>query len=407
MKIKPCIIGLGYVGLPVILNLSKKFECLGFDVNTNRIATLKKKIDINKEFSKKDFVKRKLEFSSDYKKMKLCNFFIICVPTPLTKNKKPDLRNLDGAIKTIVKIIKKNDIIFVESTIYPGLTKKYKDFIQTKTRLKYNRDFYIGYSPERVNPGDKSNILTKINKIVSIDTNNKKILSNVTNVYKNISKKIIFSRDIRAAETAKAIENIQRDINIALTNEILLICKKLKINFNEVIRLAETKWNFLKFNPGLVGGHCLPIDPYYLSNLAAKNNFKTKIILTGRNVNDNMEKYVINELTKFLKVKNKNLKNSRILIVGISYKSGIADMRNSINFKIFKKLKLINSKVTAYDKFLADDIRKNFKVLNKINLKNNYDAIIFLSKHIEFQKQYSKLIKNNNDKIIDPFHYYS
>jgi UDP-N-acetyl-D-glucosamine/UDP-N-acetyl-D-galactosamine dehydrogenase len=407
MKIKPCIIGLGYVGLPVILNLSKKFECLGFDVNTNRITTLKKKIDINKEFSKKDFVKRKLEFSSDYKKMKLCNFFIICVPTPLTKNKKPDLRNLDGAIKTIIKIIKKNDIIFVESTIYPGLTKKYKDFIQTKTRLKYNKDFYIGYSPERVNPGDKSNILTKINKIVSIDTNNKKILSNVSNVYKKISKKIIFSRDIRAAETAKAIENIQRDINIALTNEILLICKKLKINFNEVIRLAETKWNFLKFNPGLVGGHCLPIDPYYLSNLAAKNNFKTKIILTGRNVNDNMEKYVINELTKFLKVKNKNLKNSRILIVGISYKSGITDMRNSINFKIFKKLKLINSKVTAYDKFLTDDIKKDYKVLDTINSKNNYDAIIFLSKHADFKKQYSKLIKNNNDKILDPFDYYS
>ena len=186
-----------------------------------------------------------------------------------------------------------------------------------------------------------------------------------------------------------------------------MICKKLKINFNEVIRLAETKWNFLKFNPGLVGGHCLPIDPYYLSNLAAKNNFKTKIILTGRNVNDNMEKYVINELTKFLKVKNKNLKNSRILIVGISYKSGIADMRNSINFKIFKKLKLINSKVTAYDKFLTDDIKKDYKVLDTINSKNNYDAIIFLSKHADFKKQYSKLIRNNNDKILDPFDYYS
>jgi|TARA_Y100000389_G_C17433548_1_gene504151 UDP-N-acetyl-D-glucosamine/UDP-N-acetyl-D-galactosamine dehydrogenase len=407
MKIKPCIIGLGYVGLPVILNLSKKFECLGFDINNKRIETLKKKIDSNKEFSKKDFYKRKLKFSSDFKEIKSCNFFIICVPTPLTKNKKPDLRNLNGAIKTVTKIIKKNDIIFVESTIYPGLTKKYKDYIQSKTGLRYNKDFHIGYSPERVNPGDKSNVLTKINKIVSIDTNSKKIISNVFNVYKNISKKIIFSRDIRAAETAKAIENIQRDINIALTNEILLICKKLKINFNEVLRLAETKWNFLKFTPGLVGGHCLPIDPYYLSSIAAKNNFKTKIILTGRNVNDNMERYVINELNKFLKKKNKNLKNSKILIVGISYKSGIADMRNSINFKIFKKLKNINPKVVAYDKFLTDDIKKNYKVLNKINLKNNYDAIIFLSKHKHFKKQYSQLIKNNNDKIIDPFYYYS
>ena len=407
MKIKPCIIGLGYVGLPVILNLSKKFECLGFDINNQRIETLKKKIDTNKEFSKKDFSKRKLKFSSDYREIKSSNFFIICVPTPLTKNKKPDLRNLNGAIKTVSKIIKKNDIVFVESTIYPGLTKKYRDYIQSRTNLRYNKDFYIGYSPERVNPGDKSNVLTKINKIVSIDTYNKKILSNVFNVYKNISKKIIFSRDIRAAETAKAIENIQRDINIALTNEILLICKKLKINFNEVVRLAETKWNFLKFTPGLVGGHCLPIDPYYLSNIAAKNNFKTKIILTGRNVNDNMENYVINELTKFLKKKNKNLKNSKILIIGISYKSGIADMRNSINFKIFKKLKNSNFRVAAYDKFLTDEIKKDYKVLDTINSKNNYDAIIFLSKHADFKKQYLKLIKNNNDKILDPFNYYS
>ena len=407
MKIKPCIIGLGYVGLPVILNLSKKFECLGFDTNNQRIETLKKKIDTNKEFSKKDFSKRKLKFSSDYREIKSSNFFIICVPTPLTKNKKPDLRNLNGAIKTVSKIIKKNDIVFVESTIYPGLTKKYRDYIQSRTNLRYNKDFYIGYSPERVNPGDKSNVLTKINKIVSIDTYNKKILSNVFNVYKNISKKIIFSRDIRAAETAKAIENIQRDINIALTNEILLICKKLKINFNEVVRLAETKWNFLKFTPGLVGGHCLPIDPYYLSNIAAKNNFKTKIILTGRNVNDNMENYVISELTKFLKKKNKNLKNSKILIIGISYKSGIADMRNSINFKIFKKLKNSNFRVAAYDKFLTDEIKKDYKVLDTINSKNNYDAIIFLSKHADFKKQYSKLIKNNNDKILDPFNYYS
>ncbi len=407
MKIKPCIIGLGYVGLPVILNLSKKFECLGFDINNQRIETLKKKIDTNKEFSKKDFSKRKLKFSSDYREIKSSNFFIICVPTPLTKNKKPDLRNLNGAIKIVSKIIKKNDIVFVESTIYPGLTKKYIDYIQSRTNLRYNKDFYIGYSPERVNPGDKSNVLTKINKIVSIDTYNKKILSNVFNVYKNISKKIIFSRDIRAAETAKAIENIQRDINIALTNEILLICKKLKINFNEVVRLAETKWNFLKFTPGLVGGHCLPIDPYYLSNIAAKNNFKTKIILTGRNVNDNMENYVINELTKFLKKKNKNLKNSKILIIGISYKSGIADMRNSINFKIFKKLKNSNFRVAAYDKFLTDEIKKDYKVLDTINSKNNYDAIIFLSKHADFKKQYLKLIKNNNDKILDPFNYYS
>ena len=407
MKIKPCIIGLGYVGLPVILNLSKKFDCFGFDIDKKRIETLKKHIDVNKEFKKKDFYKRKLKFTSKFNEINQCNFFIVCVPTPTSKNKKPDLQNLNNAIKILSKIVKKNDIIFIESTIFPGLTKKYKNFIQQKTNLIYNKDFFMGYSPERVNPGDKSNILTKIEKIVSIDTKSKDIKSKVISVYKCLSKKVIFSNNIRAAETAKVIENIQRDLNIALINEILLTCKKLNINFSEVIRLAQTKWNFLKFDPGLVGGHCLPVDPYYLASVALKKNFKTKVTLSGRKVNDSMNTFVFNEIKKFLKSKNKSIKSGKILLIGISYKPGIADMRNSLNFKILKKLIQKKARVRAFDPYVKDDVKLKYKFIDKVSIKNKFDAIVFLSKHKKFESEYKKLnIKENKTKLLDPFEYY-
>tara|TARA_B100001989_G_C24543861_1_gene469380 strand:- start:1077 stop:2306 length:1230 start_codon:yes stop_codon:yes gene_type:complete len=407
MKIKPCIIGLGYVGLPVILNLSKKFDCFGFDIDKKRVETLKKHIDVNKEFKKKDFYKKKLKFTFKFNEIKQCNFFIVCVPTPTSKNKKPDLQNLNNAIKILSKIVKKNDIIFIESTIFPGLTKKYKNLIQQKTNLIYNKDFFMGYSPERVNPGDKSNILTKIEKIVSIDTKSKDIKSKVISVYKCLSKKVVFSNNIRAAETAKVIENIQRDLNIALINEILLTCKKLNINFSEVIRLAQTKWNFLKFDPGLVGGHCLPVDPYYLASIALKKNFKTRVTLSGRKVNDNMNIFVFNEIKKFLKSKNKSINSGKILLIGISYKPGIADMRNSLNFKILKKLIQKKAQVRAFDPYVKDDVKSKYKFIDKISIKNKFDAIVFLSKHKKFESEYKKLnIKENKTKLLDPFEYY-
>jgi len=407
MKNKICIFGLGYVGLPLALNLAKKFECLGFDTDKNRIDNLKNKNDTNKEFLPKNFANKRLRFTSNLSEIINCNFFIICVPTPINKNKKPNLKNLNSAIKFVSKVIKKNDIIFIESTIFPGLTEKYKDFLEKKTKLNYNKDFFIGYSPERINPGDKINTLNNINKIVSISTKNKNILSRVLNVYKKVSKKIIFSKDIRSAETAKVIENIQRDLNIALMNEILLICKKLKINFKEVMRLAQSKWNFLKFNPGLVGGHCLPVDPYYLSNIASRNKFKTAVTLSGRKVNDGMSKFVLNELDDFFKKKRKLIKFSKILIVGLSYKPGIADMRNSLNFKIYKKLLKNKFNVRGYDPYVKDNIKIKYKLINQIKKNNQYDAILFLSNHKHFEKEYKKLNKTKNRfKILDPFEYY-
>ncbi len=407
MNIKPCVIGLGYVGLPLILNLSKKFNCIGFDIDKKRIETLRKKKDLNKEFSTKDFFNKKIYFTNNSSELINANFYIICVPTPVNKNKQPDLKNLNQAIKIISKKIKKGDIVFIESTIFPGLTETYKIFLERISGFKENRDFFMGYSPERVNPGDKIHTINNINKIVSINTKNISVKKKIFSVYRLVSKKIIYSKNIKSAETAKVIENIQRDLNIALMNEILLICKRLKIDFKEVIRLAETKWNFMKFNPGLVGGHCLPVDPYYLSSIAKKNKINAQVILSGRRVNDEMSNFILEELKRFLKSKNKKLKKSRILLVGLSYKPGIADMRNSLNFKIYKLLLKYSPNTKAYDPFVENEIKNKYGILEKIDKKNNYDAILFLSKSQKFNQEFKKLnSKKNNLKIIDPFEYY-
>lgn len=407
MNIKPCVIGLGYVGLPLILNLSKKFNCIGFDIDKKRIEALRKKKDLNKEFSTKDFFNKKIYFTNNSSELINANFYIICVPTPVNKNKKPDLKNLNQAIKIISKKIKKGDIVFIESTIFPGLTETYKIFLERISGFKENRDFFMGYSPERVNPGDKIHTINNINKIVSINTKNISVKKKIFSVYRLVSKKIIYSKNIKSAETAKVIENIQRDLNIALMNEILLICKRLKIDFKEVIRLAETKWNFMKFNPGLVGGHCLPVDPYYLSSIAKKNKINAQVILSGRRVNDEMSNFILEELKRFLKSKNKKLKKSRILLVGLSYKPGIADMRNSLNFKIYKLLLKYSPNTKAYDPFVENEIKNKYGILEKIDKKNNYDAILFLSKSQKFNQEFKKLnSKKNNLKIIDPFEYY-
>ena len=409
MKIIPCVIGLGYVGLPLTLNIANKFLTYGFDINKERLESLKKKIDVHKEFKFQKFGNlKKITFTDKIADIKKCNFFIICVPTPIHKNKTPNLENLRGAIKTVSKILKKDDIIFIESTVFPGVTEQCKNYLEKKTNLRHNKDFYIGYSPERINPGDKTHILQKITKIIAIKTKNKRILKIIFKIYNTISKKILRSNNIRAAETAKVIENIQRDINIALMNEVLLICKKLKVNFNEVIRLAKSKWNFINFKPGLVGGHCLPVDPYYLSSVVAKKKFKTEVTLAGRKINDRMVNYIIDELSNFLNKKNKSLKNSKIMIVGLTYKAGVADMRNSLNFKIFKKIKKYNNKINGCDPFVEEKTKASYGIYNKISKNIKYDVILFLSYHIFFKKIFKSIIlSRNRNKVLDPFNYYS
>ena len=275
--LKPCVIGLGYVGLPILLNLSKKIKTIGFDINKKRISDLKNYKDTFNEFNKIDFIKKKFFFTNKISDIKDANFYIIAVPTPILKNTQPDLTCLKKVSEDVSKILKKDDVIFFESTVYPGVTNNYcKKILEKKSKLVEGKDFFIGYSPERVNPGDKSHSLKKIDKILAYP--HKFRLRSIISLYKNLAKKIIFTKNIEEAETAKVIENIQRDVNIGLMNEIFTVCKKLNINFYNVLNLAATKWNFIKYKPGLVGGHCLPVDPYYLSFISKKQTFNSFII---------------------------------------------------------------------------------------------------------------------------------
>ena len=298
-----CIFGLGYVGLPLALSFSKKFNTVGFDINTKRISRLKKNIDDNNEFSPKDFKNKKIFFSSNINHIKKCNYYIICVPTPVKLNKKPDLSALKKSFSDLKNLIKKNDSVIVESTVYPGVTNMLGNYLEKNSKLKKNLDFYLCYSPERITPGDNTKKLQKIDKIFSTESDNKIKINELKNIYKLVSKKIIFSTSIAESEMAKVIENIQRDLNIALFNEVLMVCDRLNLNFNEVIKLASTKWNFIKFKPGLVGGHCLPVDPHYLSHIAKKNKVKLATTLAGRKTNSYMRDYVLNKFKIFEKKK--------------------------------------------------------------------------------------------------------
>ncbi len=398
--IKICVMGLGYVGLPVALGISSKFETLGFDISEKRIKELNERYDSNKEYYKKDFIGKKITFSNKTNDLEGSNVYIICVPTPIKKNNLPDLSFIKKSISIISTYIKSKDIVVLESTVYPGVTEHFAKFLELKTGLKNNKDFYLCYSPERINPGDKTKKIKDINKVFAINTSNKSILLKIKKIYKLISKKIIFSKKIKEAETAKAIENTQRDLNIALFNEILILSQKINLDFKEIIKLAETKWNFIKYQPGLVGGHCLPVDPYYLSYIAKKNKFKTNTLLSGRSTNNNMKNYVSNEILKCIKKKKLNNK-AKILILGISYKYGVSDLRNSLGLKIFNKIKQKYKNTYFYDPFVNI---KN-KYTNIKNLKN-FKLIVFLSSGKKYRPLFRNAIKNNL-LILDPFNYFS
>jgi len=399
-----CIIGLGYVGLPICLKSSTKFQTVGFDTNRTRIRNLKNNFDQNNEYQKKDFINKKILFTDKILDIKNCNFYIICVPTPVNKKNEPNLVPIKNSFNTISKVLDINDIIILESTVYPGVTSKFTKILEKKSKLIHNKDFFIGYSPERINPGDKENSLTNINKIIALNTNNKIVTNKVKNIYNNFCKKLIFTKYIKEAETAKAIENIQRDLNIAFFNEILMICDRLKLNFPEVIRLAKTKWNFMNFNPGLVGGHCLPVDPYYLSYIAQQNNFKSIVALAGRKTNNSMEKFIIKKFNQHIKFQNKELKNLRVLVVGLTYKYGVSDMRNSLNYKIYNIIKNTVKKAYAYDPFCLEN---NFVLTESASNLVKFDIILFLSKGSLFQKLYKKIKLKKPQVILDPFYHYT
>ena len=397
-KIFPGIIGLGYVGLPVFNSLKKKFKVVGFDINKKRVRSLNNQIDLNNEFTEKQLkLFNKSIITNDKKKLKKCNFFIVTVPTPIKKNNLPDLKYIKTAFKTISKYIKKDSIIFLESTVFPGTTE---DLCKKIIKKNNNFKFHIGYSSERINPGDKIHNINNINKVVSIKSN-KNIIQIVKKVYKNISKKIIFSENIKEAELSKLIENTQRDLNISLMNEIMILCHKSNLDFNEVIRLARSKWNFLNFNPGLVGGHCLPVDPYYLSYYANKSKYKTKVTLAGRSVNNYMEVHIFEQIyKKVLKIKNYTKK--KIIIAGLTYKPNVSDLRNSLSIKIFKRLKKKLSNIVAYDPTIETQLAKKLGIEINFQKIRKADIFILLVKHDEFKNIY-KYAKKNNKTILDPF----
>ena len=299
MNIKIGILGLGYVGLPLAISLQKYFNVLAYDSDKKKINELKNSFDRNNQFSKKNLKNaKKINFFQDIKDLQKCNVYIIAVPTPVNKNNLPDLSILKQATIDVSKLLSKNDTIIYESTVYPGVTEEIcVPIIEKKTKLIFNKDFFCGYSPERINPGDKKKTIENIVKITS--GSNKKTLNLVDSIYKKISKVGTYKAEsIRVAEAAKVIENAQRDINIAFINEVKIIFDKVNINTNQVLKAANTKWNFLNFKPGFVGGHCIGVDPYYLSFMAKNNNYTPKVILSGRKINDNMAHY---EAKNFIK----------------------------------------------------------------------------------------------------------
>ncbi len=394
-KIKIGVIGLGYVGLPLAVCLSKKFKVTGFDTNKKRIDDLCKGYDQTLEFNNKELDKIKnISFTNNAILLADCNFFIIAVPTPIHKNNNPDLRNIKFATQIVGKILKPDSIVVFESTVYPGVTEDIcVPILEKFSELEYKKDFHCGYSPERINPGDKKRKIQDIVKVVS--GSSPSTLKKINYVYKKTIKAGTFiASSIKVAEAAKVIENSQRDINIAFINELSKIFDRLEINTYDVLKAANTKWNFLDFKPGLVGGHCIGVDPYYLANIAKKNKYNPKIILSGRSLNNEMSNFVVNKLEKHFKNKtNKSLKS--LLIFGLTFKEDCNDYRNSLIFDI---VKIINRKKINYeifDPFLNDQINQLNKkgILIKKKLpKRKFDSVLVAVGHNYFKKMGIKKI---------------
>ena len=402
-ELKLAIIGLGYVGLPLALEFAKKRSVIGFDINNKRIRELESGIDKNLETKKKELKKNKrLFFTSNIQDLKSSNCYIITVPTPIDKFKKPDLKPLFDATKIICKFIKKGDLVIYESTVYPGCVEEQcVPLIEKLSRLKFNKDFFCGYSPERMNPGDKKHTVSNIKKITSGST--PKIRDLVDNLYNEIVKVGTHkASSIKVAEAAKVIENTQRDLNIALINELSIIFSKMNIDTQAVLDAASSKWNFLPFKPGLVGGHCIGVDPYYLTYKAKNIGYKPKIILAGRKLNDSMGNYVAFELIKKMKKKLIQVKDAKILIMGLTFKENCPDIRNSGVLNVVRELKKFGCNLELHDPWVdPEEIKKKLDVY-PISLlsKNTYDAVIIAVAHDQFKalkiNEIYKLCKKNH-----------
>lgn len=393
---KIAIIGLGYVGLPLAIAFSKKNFVIGFDVNKKRIKNLQNGLDSTGELSKNEILKSKyIKFSNNFSDLSNCEIFIITVPTPVDNKNKPNLKPLLNATKIVSTFLKKKDIVIYESTVFPGATEEVCGPILEKfSGLNVNKDFFLGYSPERINPGDKKRRLSDITKIVSGSTPfTTKIISKL---YSSIVKAGIYETEsIKIAEAAKVIENTQRDLNIALINELSLIFKKQNLSTEKILKAAETKWNFISFRPGLVGGHCIGVDPYYLTYNSKKYGYNPKIILSGRKLNNQMPLNIFKDIQKILRNKKMNNKKISILIMGLTFKENCSDVRNSKVLKLFEYFNDKQYKIFSFDPF-SKNWKINFKL--KYNLVSNldnkkFDVIILAVKHDYFIKKKNKIKK--------------
>jgi len=405
---KIAIIGLGYVGLPLAIEFGKKYNVLGFDIDINRIAELKKGKDHTHEADLNIFQQAikgtadsGLIFSSDVKDLNLYTIYIVTVPTPIDKFKKPDLLPLIKASRMLGNVLKKGDIVIYESTVYPGCTEEdCVPILEKNSGLKYNKDFFCGYSPERINPGDKVNTLTKIKKVTSGST--PAIAIEVNRLYQSIiTAGTHLAPNIKIAEASKAIENAQRDVNISFINELALIFDRMNIDTNDVLEAAATKWNFLNYKPGLVGGHCIGVDPYYLAYKAESLGYYPQVILSGRRVNDNMGIFVANKVVKLMLQKGINVKNARVLILGVTFKENCSDIRNSRVVDIYKELKQFSIKVDVFDPHADEkEVLKEYNI-KLVNDLKKYDSIILAVSHNDFIKFDFNLIKKENSIIYD------
>ena len=400
---KIAIIGLGYVGLPLAVEFSRKYSVLGFDINKERVAELKRGYDRTQEISSEDLQRvQDLQFSDELSALATCNIFIVTVPTPIDNYKKPDLGPLLKASDTVGKVLKKGDIVIYESTVYPGCTEE--DCVPVLERvsgLKFNVDFFCGYSPERINPGDKVNTLTKIKKVTSGST--PEIGEFVNNLYGTIlTAGTHLASSIKVAEASKAIENAQRDVNISFVNELALIFDRMGIDTTEVLEAAGTKWNFLKYKPGLVGGHCIGVDPYYLAYKAESLGYYPQVILSGRRVNDTMGVFVANKLVKLLIKKGHKIEGSRVLILGITFKENCPDIRNTRVVDVYKELKDFGMEVDVYDSWAsAEEVKHEYDIALADKPNGKYEAVVLAVAHDTFKELNLTDFTNTNSVLFD------